>query len=87
MGSCISPVISNILMEPLDCKAISTFHTPPTLLNRYVDGTFCMIKKDGVIYAYEFVLGLHVFRQTGPPRQIDWLALPPVYHMKMETSR
>ena len=35
----------------------------------------------------EFMLGLNVFRQTGPPRRVDGLASPPVYHMKMEASR
>ena len=39
------------------------------------------------IYACELMLGLHVFRQTGPPRRIDCLASPPVCHMKMEASR
>ena len=33
------------------------------------------------------MLGLHVFRQTGPPRRIDCLASPSVCHMKMEASR
>ena len=39
------------------------------------------------IYAYELMLGLHVFRQTGPPRWVDCLAPPSVCHMKMEASR
>ena len=29
------------------------------------------------IYAYEFMLGLHVFRKTGPPRRVDCL-IPPI---------
>ena len=37
-------------------------------------------------YAYELMLGLQVFRQTEPPRRVDWLAPPPVCHMKMEAS-
>ena len=36
------------------------------------------------IYAYELMLGLHVFRQTEPPRRVDCLAPPPACHMKME---
>ena len=40
-----------------------------------------------LIHAYELMLGLHVFRQTGPPRRVDCLAPPSVFHMKTEASR
>ena len=33
----------------------------------------CLI--DQIIYAYDLMLGLHVFRQTWPPRRVDCLAL------------
>ena len=39
------------------------------------------------IYAYELMLCLHVFRQTGPPRRVDCLAPPSVCHIKTEASR
>ena len=39
------------------------------------------------IHAYELMLGLHVVRQTGPPRRVDWLAPPSVCHTKTEASR
>ena len=39
------------------------------------------------IHAYELMLGLHVFRQTGPPRRVDCLAPPSVCHIKTEASR
>ena len=42
---------------------------------------------DSFIYAYELMLGLHVFRQTGPPRRVDCLAPPPVCHIMMEACR
>ena len=43
---------------------------------------------DGLfIYAYELMLCLHVFRQTGPPRRVDCLAPPSVCHIKTEASR
>ena len=40
-----------------------------------------------LIYAYELMLCLHVFRQTGPPRRVDCLAPPSVCHIKTEASR
>ena len=39
------------------------------------------------IHAYELMLCLHIFRQTGPSRRLDCLAPPPVCHIKMEASR
>ena len=39
------------------------------------------------IHAYELMLGLHVFRHTGPPRRVDCLAPPSVCHIKTEASR
>ena len=39
------------------------------------------------VHSYELMLGLHVFRQTGPPRRVDCLAPPSVCHIKTEASR
>ena len=48
MGSCISPIIASIYMEHIEPTAITTFHTPPSLWLRYVDGTFCILNKDHI---------------------------------------
>ena len=45
IGSCISPVLSNIFMEHVEQLAISTFSTPPIVWCRYVDDTFCILDK------------------------------------------
>ena len=45
IGSCISPVLSNIFMEHVEKLAISTFSTPPIVWYRYVDDTFCILDK------------------------------------------
>ena len=38
------------------------------------------------IHAYELMLGLDDFRQTGPPRRVDCFAPPSVCHIKTEAS-
>ena len=40
-----------------------------------------------VIDAYEFMVCLHVFRQTGPLQRVSCSVPVPVCHIKMETSR
>ena len=45
IGSCISPVLSNVFMEHVEQLAISIFPTLPILWCRYVDDTFCMLDK------------------------------------------
>ena len=54
---------------------------------RRASANFFIDSKDSFIHAYELLLGLHVFRQTGPPRRVDCLAPPSVCHIKMEASR
>ena len=50
---------------------------------------FCYLgdRLNSFIHAYELMLGLHVFRQTGPPRRVDCLAPPSVCHIKTKASR
>ena len=42
MGSPVSVVVANLVMENVEQKALSTFHTPLPLWRRYVDDT-CMV--------------------------------------------
>ena len=46
MGSPISPIVANLFMEDLQVQAIRTSPTPPSLLKRFVDDTFTIIKKE-----------------------------------------
>ena len=45
MGSPLSPIIANLYIEEFEIKALSTAPNPPTLLKRFVDDTFVVIKK------------------------------------------
>ena len=46
MGSPISVVVANLVMEEIETRALNTFVHPPRIYRRYVDDTICVIKKD-----------------------------------------
>jgi len=48
MGSSLSPVIANLVMESIESQAIQTFSHPVKMWRRYVDDTFVIIAKDHV---------------------------------------
>ena len=45
MGSPISPIVANLLMEDLEIKALATSPHQPSLWKRFMDDTFIIIKK------------------------------------------
>ena len=45
MGSPISVVVANLVMEELETRALNTFADPPRIYRRYVDDTICVMKK------------------------------------------
>lgn len=46
MGSPVSVVVANLVMEDIEQKALSTFHTPPRFWRRYVDDTCTVLPGD-----------------------------------------
>ena len=48
MGSSLSPVIANMVMEDLEQQALSTFHNPPSVWVRYVDDVYAIVKTENV---------------------------------------
>ena len=48
MGSPVSVIIANLVMENVEEEAMSTFLNPPKFWKRYVDDTFVIIKKTEV---------------------------------------
>ena len=48
MGSPVSPVVANLCMEDIEESAIIASTVPPKVWKRYVDDSFCIIKKDEI---------------------------------------
>ena len=46
MGSPVSVVVANLVMEDIEQKALSTFHTPPRFWKQYVDDTYTILPGD-----------------------------------------
>ena len=46
IGSPVSVVVANLVMEDIEQKALSTFHTPPRFWRRYVDDTCTILPGD-----------------------------------------
>ena len=48
MGSPVSPIVANLCMEDIEESAIIALTVPPKVWKRYVDDSFCIIKKDEI---------------------------------------
>ena len=48
MGSPVSPVVANLCMEEIEKTAIDSTPVPPKVWKRYVDDSFCVIKRNAV---------------------------------------
>ena len=46
MGSPVLVVVANLVMEDIEERALSTFHSPPRFWKRYVDGTCTALHQD-----------------------------------------
>ena len=55
MGSPISVIIANLVMENVENLALATYINPPRLWLRYVDDTFVIINKDNVTEFHAFI--------------------------------
>ena len=48
MGLPVSTVVANLVMEDVEKRDLSTFHSPPKIWKRYVDDTYVIINKTSV---------------------------------------
>ena len=55
MGSPVSVVMANMVMENVDKRALETFTTPFKCWKRYVDDVFCIVPKDLVASLFEHI--------------------------------
>ena len=55
MGSPVSPILANLVMEDIENKAMSDFHHPPKVWKRYVDDTFVVIKREYLQQFFNFL--------------------------------
>ena len=48
LGSSLSPIIANMVMEEIEQTALNTYLKPPSLWLRYVDGVYATMEKTEV---------------------------------------
>ena len=53
MASPVSPIVANICMEEIEEMAMESTPVPPKIWKRYVDDSFCIIKKNAVATFHE----------------------------------
>ena len=53
MGSSVSPVVANLCMEEIEESAISNSSLSPKIWKWYVDDSFCIIGKEGVLALHD----------------------------------
>ena len=102
MGSCISPVVANIFITYVEKIAINNFHAPPTLWIRFIDDTFCVIKRscvgefhdhlDGISSFIKFTYKLKMdgrlpFLDVLVTRQHNGALTTTIYHKPTHTNR
>ena len=51
MGSPVSVVVANLVMENIEDRALSSFHTPPRFWRRYIDDT-CTVLPQGLVTSF-----------------------------------
>ena len=48
MGSPVSVVVANLVMEEIECRALATFNASPRIYKRYVDDSICVINREKI---------------------------------------
>ena len=55
MGSPISVIVGNLVMEFIENKMLKDFASPPRIWLRYIDDTFVVLKKTEVVSFHKFI--------------------------------
>ena len=55
MGSPISVIVANLVMESIENKMLKDFASPPRIWLRYIDDTLVVLKKTEVVAFHKFI--------------------------------
>ena len=53
MGSPVSVVVANLVMEDIESRALSSFSPSPVFWKRYIDDVCCAVKQEDVTHELE----------------------------------
>ena len=59
MGSPVSVVVANLVMEDIESRALSSFSPSPVFWKRYVDDVCCAVKEEDVIPFLQHINSIH----------------------------
>ena len=71
MGSPVSVVVANLVMEDLEMKALNTYANRPRMYYRYVDDTIAAIKKTNIDDFHQHLNSLNTYIQFTIERYKD----------------
>ena len=76
MGSPVSVVVANLVMEDIESRALSSFSPSPVFWKRYVDDVCCAVKEEDVIPFLQHINSIHPSIQFTHELEDDDRCLP-----------
>ena len=76
MGSPVSVVIANLVMEDVEERALATFHSPPRFWKRYVDDTCTALPRDMVKSFHSYLNSIEPYIQFTVEEESEDRILP-----------
>ena len=76
MGSPVSVVVANLVMEDIESRALSSFSPSPVFWKRYIDDVCCAVKEEDVIPFLQHINSIHPSIQFTHELEDDDRCLP-----------